>query len=338
MEKTFNDYLIGEVGKTNGKAAFLRFFDYKQGGILESEITNEWMFRFADYLKEKNYAANSRAKYIKSMFTIIKRARTRGYVLPVTIEDISNEICVRTEASESIYLTVNELQLIEQYNPTQWGETFSRAIFLICSYTGCRISDAQILSENNFQVGEINYTSNKTKATSRLPLHPLVPELVKIIKGNIYDEDTIRVIVNRNMKVICKKVGIDESVTLYRRGQRMTKPKWAMVTTHTARKSFATNMLLDGYTIEQISKILGHGKGKGDYNMTMGYICTSHIDKVTGNKTYLNPHADDLYDKLVELISLVNVTAEQAGAMLIISGADLKDVERVKEKYKNSSI
>lgn len=330
--KSFNDYLIEEASKTNGKAAFLRFFDYKQGDILESEITNHWMFRLSEYLKEKNYSANSRAKYIKSMFTIIKRARTRGYILPVQLDDIANEVFVQQEASESIFLTRNELKLIEEYKPQNSGEKFTRAIFLICAYTGCRISDGQILSANNFQVGEINYTSDKTKATSRLPLHPLVPELVETIKGTMYDEDSVRVIVNRNIKQICRKVGIDSIVTLYRRGERMTKPKWFMVTTHTARKSFATNMLLDGYTIEQISKILGHGKGKGDHNMTMGYICTSYADEVKGDKTYLRPDADDLYDKLMTLIE-VGVTPDQAGTMMIMTGSNPVDVERVKKKY-----
>lgn len=335
QKQSFHDYLISSVKKTNGKAAFLNFLDYKQTEILESEIDNNWMFRFSDYLKERNYAANSRSKYIKTLFTIIKRARSRGFELPVELDVIKNEVFVQTEASESVYLTRDELKLIEQYTPKRSGEKFTRAIFLICAYTGCRISDAQILSSNNFQVGQINYTSEKTKATSRLPLHPLVPELVESIKGAIYDEDSIRVIVSRDIKNICKKVGIDSVVTLYRRGVRETKPKWAVISSHTARKSFATNMLLDGYSIEQISKILGHGKGKGDTSTTMSYICTSFDDIITGNRTYLRPNADDLYDKLKEIMSIDGITIEQACSILLMSGANATEVERVKTKYNN---
>jgi integrase len=247
-------------------------------------------------------------------------------------ETLKKKMSVSEEASESIYLNREELKLIEAYKPSGKGEEFTRAIFLICAYTGCRISDAQILSENNFNNGEINFTSIKTKSTSRLPLHPIVPELIKLIKGNTYSETSVKAIVGRCIKDICRNVGINETMTLYRRGERMTQPKWMMVSSHTGRKSFVTNMFLDGYTLEQISRILGHGHGKGDVKITMGYLCTSYTDVVVGNRTYLKPDCDDLYDKLVQMVGL-GVSADQACAMLSITGSDYTEVERVRTKY-----
>ena len=324
----FHDFLTSSASKTNAKAVIMSFINYKQGCIEEHEVTNTWLLRFKEYLEEKDMAANSRAKYIKTLQSIIRKAKSRGYELPVVLEDVKNEMSVQGEASESVYLNREELKLLENYVPKGAGEKFTKAIFLICAYTGCRISDAQILSVNNFNNGEVNYTSKKTKSTSRLPLHPLVPELVKSIKGSVYDEASVRVIVGRDIKTICKKLGIDKEVTLYRRGERMTKPKWEMLSSHTARKSFATNMLIDGYSLEAIARMMNHK----DTKMTLQYVCMSYADTITGDKTYLRPYADDLYDKLVQMVAL-GLSVEQACSTLVITGTNLSDVEQVKAKY-----
>lgn len=334
---SFHKFLVNSVNATNAKAIVNAFIKYKQGEIQESEITNEWLLRFKEYLGELGLAANSRSKYINVLLSIIKDADLMGYVMPAMkkFETLKKKMSVAEEASESVYLNREELKLIEGYKPHGKGEEFTRAIFLICAYTGCRISDAQILSENNFNNGEINFTSIKTKSTSRLPLHPIVPELVKVIKGNTYSETSVKVIVGRCIKDICKNLGINETVTLYRRGERMTQPKWMMVSSHTGRKSFVTNMFLDGYTLEQISRILGHGHGKGDVKITMGYLCTSYADVVVGNRTYLKPDCDDLYDKLVQMVSL-GLTVEQSCGTMVINGSDESEIERVKTKYNQS--
>ena len=327
---SFHDYLVTSASKTNSKAAILSFLKYKREDVQEHEITNTWLLRFKDYLEEKDLSANSRAKYIKTLQSIIRKAKSRGYNLPVVLDDVRNEMSIQAEASESVYLNRDELKLIENYVPKGTGEKFTRAIFLICAYTGCRISDAQLLTVNNFNDGEVNYTSKKTKSTSRLPLHPLVPELVKAINGNTYDEFSIKAIVGRDIKTICKKLGINKEVTLYRRGERMTKPKWAMLSSHTARKSFATNMLIDGYSLEAIARMMNHK----DTKMTLAYVCMSYSDAITGDKTYLRPYANDLYDKLVKMVEL-GLSVEQACSTLAITGTTPAQIEHAKQLYEN---
>lgn len=336
-KESFDTYLRVAASKTNAKAIIFAFLKYKQSEILESEINHMWLVRFKEYLEERELAANSRHSYMGTMTSIISRAKSRGYKIPIEdMPETKKDLVINTEGSESVFLTKEELKLIEEYKPCGKNETFARAAFLIGAYTGARISDAVIMSENNFNNGELNFTSEKTKTTSRLPLHPLVPELIAHTHGRNYSERSGSAIVCSSMKNICKKLGIDKQVTLYRRGRRMTVPKYECIGSHTARKSFATNMLLDGYELIQISKMMGHGKGKGDEKMTSGYICTSYHDKIKGNRTYLNPSADENYELFKRMVTF-GLTAKQALISLMVQGVSDTEIQRLKDKYEKGA-
>lgn len=325
----FHDFFLDAVANTPAKSVINLFIKYKNAPIVEEDINIDWVVKFSEYLDERGSSANTKRLYTGILRAALKRSKRRGYGIHLDFEDAAAETKVKSEASESVFLTADEIKLIEDYKPTGKLDKFARAMFLLCAYTGCRASDAFILSENNFSNGELNYTSIKTKQTSRLPLHPLVPSLLKDIKGKVYDEDSVRTIIASEMKKICERVGISEQVTLYRRGERMTKPKFQMVGSHTARKSFATNMLLDGYSLEQISRMMNHS----DTKMTMKYICISYTDEIVGNKTYLqyNP-VDKAFDQFSSMLSL-GLTKEQAKGCMIIMEVSETEVDRVVLKY-----
>lgn len=333
IKESFDDYLRKSASKTNAKAIILAFLKYKPDEIKESEITHMWLVRFKEYLEERELAANSRHSYMSTMTSIISKAKSRGYQIPISdMPETKKDLVINTEGSESVFLTKDELKLIEKYEPKGKNETFARAAFLIGAYTGARISDTIIMSENNFNNGELNFTSEKTKTTSRLPLHHLVPELVKHTHGKKYSEKSGSAIVCSGMKSICAKLGINKEVTLYRRGRRMTVPKYECIGSHTARKSFATNMLLDGYELIQISKMMGHGKGKGDEKMTSGYICTSYHDKIKGNRTYLKPTIDENYELFKRMINF-GLTDKQALISMMVQGVSDEEIQRLKSKH-----
>ena len=67
---------------------------------------------------------------------------------------------------------------------------------------------------------------------------------------------------NEYVKEVCKLAGIDkiESETMTKGGKRITVnyPKYELITTHTARRSFATNQYLAGLPTLTIMKITGH--------------------------------------------------------------------------------
>ena len=50
----------------------------------------------------------------------------------------------------------------------------------------------------------------------------------------------------------------------------MTAEKWELVSSHTARRSFATNLYISGVALEDIAMMMGHGK---NIETTKRYIC-----------------------------------------------------------------
>jgi integrase len=67
---------------------------------------------------------------------------------------------------------------------------------------------------------------------------------------------------NIYLKELCQRAGFSERIELGRTkgGLRETRvlEKWELVTTHTARRSFATNAFLAGVPTISIMKITGH--------------------------------------------------------------------------------
>jgi integrase len=76
---------------------------------------------------------------------------------------------------------------------------------------------------------------------------------------------------NQYIKEVCQKAGLTE------KGRLLTFPKkelYECITSHTARRSFATNLYLDGYPTIEIMKITGHKTEKA----FMKYIKVSKQD------------------------------------------------------------
>lgn len=67
---------------------------------------------------------------------------------------------------------------------------------------------------------------------------------------------------NKNIKVICKIAGIKEriKISITKGGERTEEIKYELVSSHTARRSGATNMYREGIPLEYIQMILGHSK------------------------------------------------------------------------------
>ena len=71
---------------------------------------------------------------------------------------------------------------------------------------------------------------------------------------------------NSYLKELCKKAEFTQKVKDTRQGRKKPKgtgefvPKYELITTHTARRSCATNMYLAGFDLYFIQGILGHRK------------------------------------------------------------------------------
>ncbi|MBK8826580.1 MAG: integrase catalytic domain-containing protein [Saprospiraceae bacterium] len=138
----------------------------------------------------------------------------------------------------------------------------ARDIFLTGSYTGLRFSDYSRIKPEHINKQFIQIIPIKTKDNVNIPLRP---ELSTILtKWDFTIPKMTSQELGRYIKEIGKLSGIVANVEITEtKGNQTiitTKPKNQMITSHTARRSFATNMFYDGMNPIDIMKITGHKK------------------------------------------------------------------------------
>lgn len=160
-------------------------------------------------------------------------------------------------ACTSVFLNEDELERLENYTPADKRELYVRDTFLLGAYCGCRHSDAVRLSTSNIVDGNLQYVSVKTKIPTTLPLKPVVARLLENAPGDDFPEVSHQTY-NNVIRRICRTCQITRRVKVFKAGREMEGEKWRFVASHTARRSFATNLYLRGVDIFTISKLLGH--------------------------------------------------------------------------------
>lgn len=188
------------------------------------------------------------------------------------------------EDVENIYLDLSELKLIYEYELTEQviedfykdGDTeldsgqikrrldsyrMIRDRFLIGAYTGLRVSDFGRLHEANIGEKFIRLRAKKTDKETVIPINSIVRS---IIERNDLSKTVSDQKINKHIKEICKMVGITGDVLINKSNQGVREEiiykKYELVTTHTARRSFATNAYKSGVPTIAIMKITGHTK------------------------------------------------------------------------------
>jgi len=168
------------------------------------------------------------------------------------------------QTADTIYLTDNELETIYNKDFTDNPKLDRvRDLFIIGCYTGLRFSDLSQLTPDKFIKGgqQIKVKTQKTGETVIIPLHWTIKEILKK-----YNDELPRAISNQKMneylKDLGEKAGINERIMLTTKtaGLKHEQPfdKWQLISVHTARRSFATNMFLAEVPTISIMKITGH--------------------------------------------------------------------------------
>ena len=254
---------------------------------------NKWLLdsTFTKGDDEVHYTKN----YIGTMFKNISKFMTasQGQVHEFTgYKDA--EFKVEAEETDAIYLTQEEIQKIygleiteellkkngyrnKNLKTTIRSLNEERDRFLFGCFTALRHSDYSRLDSLHFKDNIIRIWTVKRDKKVYIPMHYRLRELLKrrdnILPAPISDQKH-----NKQIKAIGKLAGINEEVILSktRGGKRIetVKLKYEYITSHTARRSGATNMYLAGIDLKFIQDILGHSK----IEQTISYIKVSAED------------------------------------------------------------
>lgn len=210
----------------------------------------------------KGYAKNTIGTRIKNLKVFMNYANDKGY----TINQGHRHLKFKKveETADTIYLTDKEITSLYHLDLTKNKKLARvRDLFIIGCYTGLRFSDlSQITPDKITNNGtRLKIKTIKTGETVVIPLHPAIRAILKK-----YDNKLPRVISNQKFNDYLKDLGelaeLKEKISIAqtKRGFQVdtTFNKWQLITVHTARRSFATNMFLAGVPSISIMKITGH--------------------------------------------------------------------------------
>ena len=222
----------------------------------------DFYLSFVEYLTNKGYSPNTVGARIKDLKMFMNEAYERN--LHTNMDFKKKRFSKPKEETYSVYLNSDELKKIYKCDLSDEPRLDRvRDLFLIGCCTGLRFSDLSLLSSDNIDNVEsvITIKTVKTGRTVVIPLHAIVRQILQK-----YDNELPRVPSNQKfndyIKEIAKKAEINEPILLQRTKGTLTyaemKPKYDLVTSHTARRSFATNAYLAGLPPISIMKITGH--------------------------------------------------------------------------------
>lgn len=206
------------------------------------------------FMREKNLGASSRGKHFKEIKAILREASDRD--IPVNTSYQKKSFKVVRLRPDNIYLKESEIRNIFELKLTP-AQTRQRDIFVMACYTGLRHSDwHQIRKENIVNekgTGMLRVRQTKTGEVVHIPIHPAVKMILDKYEGN-----PPTVIANQKFNEVLKTIGKQADLgNVMIEGQLVGK--WELVSTHTARRSFATNAYLSrALDVYQIMKFTGH--------------------------------------------------------------------------------
>lgn len=231
--------------------------------------------RFQAYLiRDCESSPSNISKQFSILKTFMEWARKQGYHDNLAYKDFIH----REKSSTKITLSQPELHAIQYCDLSHRpGLERVRDMFLFCCETSLRYSDLvnlkpiNIISLNTSQGPTTCLKLNmvKTRGNITAPLSSLAIELIE--KYEDENRPTCFPIIsgqkmNQALKEIAKLAGIDKEVqeVSYVGSQKKTeiRPKYELVSTHTARRTFITLRIEMGWTDRQIMVYTGHQSSK----------------------------------------------------------------------------
>lgn len=280
------------------QAVLVEFEKHRGKKITFDCIDLEFYADFMQYLeRSKKYKKNT----IQTQFRILKTVMSDGLEaghhnntryaskkFAAGSEDISSVYLSEAELSELSALDLSGSQRLEKV----------RDLFLISCYTGLRFSDLHQVTSKNIAPDHL-HPRNLYLTIKQVKTHEeVVIPINKIVKAIIakYDNQLPAPISNQKtnefLKEICGKVDklkAPTEINFTKGGLKVieTRAKYQLITTHTARRSFATNAYMAGHQSKNIMAVTGH-KTEKSFNkyirvtaMEKARLFKQHSDKKT---------------------------------------------------------
>lgn len=205
-------------------------------------------------------AANTIGKKIQTLKIFLNNATERG--INTNLKYKSRNFATITEKTDSFHLNLQELDKFYKHDFSADPRLEKvRDLFIVACWTGTRFSDLTRLTPQCIKNGFFYVTQKKTGDDVVIPIHPIVSEIMAKYGGKLPPAISNQKF-NKALQKAAEIAGIDAEIHkgVTRGGRRVSKKyhKYELLTTHCARRSFATNMYETGFPAHSIMAITGH--------------------------------------------------------------------------------
>lgn len=276
-------FINGEI-KTQGKQKadttlrgyrttynLLKQFEADTGYVINFDTINlNFYYKFSDYLnKPHELTIKGKRRLMEAVGTNTFGTRIKNikvFMNEAVDQELTSNLAFRhrkfavpTEETDAVYLTEKEIIQLYKHDFSKNKRLEQvRDLFVFGCFTGLRFSDySQIKPENVVTVDGktmIKKIAQKTRIPSIIPSNPVINEIFKR-----YGNRSPRAISNQNfndyIKEACEDAGLVEVGRLHTDPERKL---FECITSHTCRRSFATNYYLQGVPTYLLMKITGH--------------------------------------------------------------------------------
>jgi integrase len=272
------DKTKGSLNNYNSVLKHLIEFQKKKGYKVDFEtITLDFFYQYVTFLKNSvKLSQNTIAKDITLLKVFMNEAVDLGYTNNLQYKH--KKFSVSSVDTDAVYLTENEIMALYRFDLSATPKLERvRDLFVFGCFTGLRYSDYSTIRPENVVEMEgdlfIKRVAQKTQDLVIIPCNPVILELFKKYESN-YNKLPRTISgqkFNEYIREACKAAGMLET------GRLSTDPNlqlWQCISSHTARRSFATNLYLQGFPTIDLMKITGHKTEKA----FLKYIRVSKLD------------------------------------------------------------
>jgi site-specific recombinase XerD len=203
---------------------------------------------------ELKSCAETVAKNMQQMKTVLKMCRLNNWMQ----HDPFDSHSFRYKQKLRVFLTLEEIKILKDVHLSSESLTVIRDIFMFQIYTGLAYADVSKLDSSHIKLGSdgkrwLHISRTKSGSLTQVPLLPQAEEILLKYSENAKCKLTGKLlplctnqVMNRMLKKVAEEAGLQK-----------------LITSHTARHSFATSIMLgNGVSMETTSKLLGHSNLK----------------------------------------------------------------------------
>jgi site-specific recombinase XerD len=220
-----------------------------------TDLNDSFYAEFITFMRKTyNLNDNTLHRYMSIYKTMLSWCIKKGY----KVLDDYNNIKIKKYETNDVHLTEEELNLLEAAELTG-AEERARDLFLIGAYTGQRFSDYSMFEKADVRDQVIVKKAKKTKITSFIPLHTKLKTLLDKYEWKLPKISSQKF--NVKIQEVCRALNMNDPIKkvsyMGKNKREEIYPKWKLIGSHTARRTFITLMSERGMPDHQLMQVAG---------------------------------------------------------------------------------